>query len=186
MKLKFDINGVPPTTEDINTEIVRQRRRMKLYILCSFPLSFLFYYMLITVLILFWMIGGLLFAGAHSLNDLYILLDQAKGKTPLVIPIFIAIITSILSFYENKRIFKQGERQLSTIDPLSCEKALKLSKQYSQINAYRMAVIKQRLLTNEDLAAMERFVTDQSMLEAKAKLEQKYQTAFDELHNVDE
>lgn len=158
MTIKFEITGVPPTTEDIQSEIKKKG-------LLGLLAGYLFIYIILLIIGFF--------------------ISKVFGQVQ-TIPAW-WIITFIMGFMIIMSIgtseYKTNKHQLSDIDLDSCEEAVALIQscaiEYPEVEAYWLAAIKQRHLTNGDLEAMERFVQEQKQSISTAKK----QAAFDALHN---
>lgn len=167
MPLKFDVTRVPPTNEAIKAELKHQKRKFWLFNLLGLVTSITFSYLL-----MFANLGGAVFEWDFALTMKAV---QTHHKR---IAEMAALFSSLIFAYNFIR-FDVGKSDLTNLNLSRCEKALALSTEHPEINAYRLAVVKQRLLVNADLDAMERFPKEQEQRQAKDKL----QHDFDKLHN---
>lgn len=167
MSLKFDVTSVPPTSEAIKAELKHQKRRFWLFNLLGLVTSIVFSYLL-----MFSNYATVFFEWDFALPMMAVQANHERVAE-------MASLFSFLIFTYNFIRFDEAKSNLTTLDSSRCEKALALSTKYPEINAYRLAVVKQRLLVNADLDAIERFPKEQEQRQTKDKL----QHDFDNLHN---
>lgn len=171
MALKFNITGVPPSAEDIQAGIAYQKRRFWRFSLWSLvPIAIISYAMMCGL----WQLQQMLRDESHPIP----FLEAPFLENAVLLTIGISAFVMAC----NLDIFYGDKRKLTTLDLPRCHKALTLSTEYPEIEAYRLAVIKHRKLVNADLDAMERFPEEQAQRLAKAMLQQD----FEALHSVGE
>ena len=161
----FRINNVPPTSDAL--KIAKEKAIMQSKVASRF--AFGFFSLLVIDVLLLVMRMSLPFDGLYL------------GLFCIAFLLLICFCGSLIWVVDRT---DERRRMEDIIDPDDCYKALELSKQYPEIEAYRIAVARQRQLVKGDLQEMIRYKKEQNEFSRSAQIANASKTALKELHKI--
>ena len=164
---EFDINKAPPSDAYIKAAIAELEQPSTLFKRLVTLIAIAAAVSIIVIYILFPL------AVAAFTHGMDFIIGWITGQTALNLAIAITVLMVIATLTFGGLGIHKDLQELSVIDSDTAVHIIRLCEQYPQIDAYRLAVLKDRQIVNADYEAIKRYLEEQSRLKFAAEQQAK-------------